>query len=37
MLDGLGGLRTLIISGFGNIIDKVLGYHFGSSVRILSI
>jgi hypothetical protein len=30
----LGGLRTLIITGFGNIIDKILGYHFGASVRI---
>ena len=24
LLDGLGGFRTLIIAGFGNIIDKVL-------------
>ena len=24
LLDGLGGLRTLIIAGFGNIINKVL-------------
>jgi hypothetical protein len=23
LVNGLGGLRTLIIAGFGNIIDKV--------------
>ena len=26
MLDGLGGLRILIMTGFGNIIDKVFDY-----------
>ena len=36
LINGLGGLRVLIIAGFGNIIDKVIDIEVNITVIIVN-